>query len=55
MEIKVFGQTAKEIKPGDIFIAVCGSVEGRTVVTLVKKNVELSTNWNKLIRKQYGN
>ena len=34
MEIKVFGKNAKQIKPGDIFIASCGSVEGRDVVIL---------------------
>lgn len=33
-EIKVFGDKAKEISEGDIFIASVGSVEGRTVVTL---------------------
>jgi len=35
-EIQVYGQEAKEIKPGDIFIPVFGSVEGHDVVTLVK-------------------
>jgi len=35
-EIKVFGQEAKEIKPGDIFTAQFDSIEGHDVVTLVK-------------------
>ena len=34
MEIKIFGETAKQIKEGQKFIASVGSVEGRTVVTL---------------------
>jgi hypothetical protein len=33
--IKVFGEKAQKIKTGDLFIAVVGSVEGRTVVELV--------------------
>ncbi len=37
-EIKVFGDKAKAIKEGDKFIAQVGSVEGRTVVTLVKES-----------------
>ena len=37
MTIKVFGDKAKEIHEGDIFIASVGSVEGRTVVTLKPK------------------
>ena len=37
-QIKVFGQTAKEIKPGDIFTAEFDSIEGHDVVTLVKNN-----------------
>lgn len=36
--IKVFGDKAKEIKNGQVFIAQVGSVEGRTVVTLVPDN-----------------
>jgi hypothetical protein len=37
-QIKVFGQEAKEIKPGDIFTAEFDSIEGHDVVTLVKNN-----------------
>ena len=37
-QIKVFGQTAKEIKKGDIFTAEFDSIEGHDVVTLVKNN-----------------
>ena len=37
-EIKVFGDKAKAINEGDKFIAKVGSVEGRTVVTLVKES-----------------
>ncbi len=33
-ESKVFGETAKAIHEGEIFVASVGSVEGRTVVTL---------------------
>jgi len=40
MEIKVFGADAKGINEGDIFTAKVGSVEGRTVVTLVRDNLE---------------
>ncbi len=36
-EIKVFGDKAREIHEGDVFIASVGSVEGRTVVTLKPK------------------
>ena len=36
-EIKVFGEQAKEIHEGDVYIASVGSVEGRTVVTLKPK------------------
>ena len=36
-EIKVFGDKAKAINEGDEFVAKVGSVEGRTVVTLVPK------------------
>ena len=35
--IKVFGNEADSIKKGDIFIATIDSVEGRTVVKLVKE------------------
>jgi hypothetical protein len=35
-QIKVFGDKAKLIQIGDIFTPTIGSVEGRTVVTLVK-------------------
>jgi len=35
---KVFGKDAKEIQPGDVFIPTFDSVEGRSVVTLVKNN-----------------
>lgn len=35
-QIKVFGQIAKEIKAGDIFIPSFDSVEGHDVVTLTK-------------------
>ena len=38
IQVKVFGQTAKDIKPGDFFIPEFESVEGRDVVTLVKNN-----------------
>ena len=34
LEIKVFGDKAKQISEGQNFIATVGSVEGRTVVTL---------------------
>ena len=34
MQIKVFGEKAKEIEEGQIFIAKVSSVEGRDVVTL---------------------
>ena len=37
-QIKVFGETAKEITEGQIFIASVDSVEGRTVVTLESKD-----------------
>lgn len=37
-QIKIYGDQAKSIKPGDIFVPTFGSVEGRTVVTLVKNN-----------------
>ncbi len=37
-QIKVFGQEAKEIKPGNIFTAEFDSIEGHDVVTLVKNN-----------------
>ena len=35
-EINVYGQEAKEIKPGDIFSPVFDTIEGHDVVTLVK-------------------
>ncbi len=34
LEIKVFGDKAKQISDGQHFIATVGSVEGHTVVTL---------------------
>ena len=34
LEIKVFGDKAKQISEGQQFTATVGSVEGRTVVTL---------------------
>lgn len=37
-QIKVFGQEAKSITPGDIFIPSFDSVEGHDVVTLKKSN-----------------
>lgn len=37
-QIKVFGQEAKSIIPGDIFIPSFDSVEGHDVVTLKKSN-----------------
>lgn len=39
VEIKVFGDKAKEIKQGDFFVPEIGSVEGRTVVTLHKHDI----------------
>lgn len=36
--IKVFGDKAKQIHEGDVFIASVGSVEGHTVVTLIPKD-----------------
>ena len=38
MQVKVFGQQAKQIQKGDFFVPEFGSVEGRDVVTLVKDN-----------------
>ena len=38
LQIKIFGQTAKDIKVGDIFTPYFDSVEGRDVVTLVRNN-----------------
>lgn len=38
LSIKVFGDDAKAIKAGDIFTPFIDSVEGRTVVTLVRNN-----------------
>ena len=38
IQIKVFGLTAKEIQPGDIFTPVFDSEEGHDVVTLIKNN-----------------
>ena len=38
MEIKVYGDKAKQVKEGDVFKASIDSIEGRTVVTLVKIN-----------------
>lgn len=35
-KLKVFGEEARAIKKGDLFRPVIGSVEGRTVVELVK-------------------
>ncbi len=37
IEIKVFGEKADAINEGDEFVAKVGDVEGRTVVTLVRK------------------
>ena len=39
-EIKVFGEKAKQIQKGDIFIASVGYVDGRTVVTLIPKVIK---------------
>lgn len=36
MNLKIYGQDAKMIKEGDIFKAEIDSVEGRTVVNLVR-------------------
>jgi len=38
LQIKVFGDDAKAIKPGDIFTPSFDSVEGHDVVTLVRNN-----------------
>jgi len=38
LEIKVFGDKAKQITEGQKFIARIGSVEGRTVVTLMEES-----------------
>lgn len=38
LQIKVFGQKAKEIKRGDIFTPTFDSTEGHDVVTLTKNN-----------------
>jgi len=35
--IKIFGEDAKNIRQGDVFIATIFNVEGRTVVTLIPK------------------
>ena len=34
MQLKIYGEKAKQIKDGQIFTAKIGSVEGRCVVTL---------------------
>ena len=34
LQIKIYGDTAKQIKEGQVFTAKIGDVEGRTVVTL---------------------
>jgi len=52
-EIKVFGDTAKQIKEGQVFTAKIGDVEGRTVVTLVAQEDPLEGRTeNDLIRKE---
>ena len=38
LQIKVFGDEAKAVKKGDIFIPYFDSVEGHDVVTLVRNN-----------------
>ncbi len=38
MEIKVYGDKAKQITEGQVFIAKIGDEEGRTVVTLESHN-----------------
>jgi len=38
MEIKVFGQTARDIEEGQVFIAKTTSVEGHPVVVLVRQD-----------------
>lgn len=38
MQLKIYGEQAKQINEGDTFIAKIGDVEGRTVVTL--ENIE---------------
>lgn len=37
-KLKVFGDQARAIKKGDLFRPVFGSVEGRSVVELIKDN-----------------
>jgi hypothetical protein len=37
LNVKVYGDKARDIAEGDVFVAKVGSIEGRTVVTLVKK------------------
>jgi len=39
MELKIYGEKAKEITEGQTFTAEIGSVEGRTVVTLISKDM----------------
>ena len=39
-QIKVFGETAKEITDGQIFIASVKSVEGKMVVSLTPKEID---------------
>jgi len=38
MQVKVFGQQAKQIQKGDFFVPEFANIEGRDVVTLVKDN-----------------
>lgn len=40
MQLKIYGQDAKQITEGQIFIASVGSVEGHTVVTLTPEEAE---------------
>lgn len=38
MQLKIYGEQAKQIKEGQIFIAKITNVEGRTVVILEAEN-----------------
>ncbi len=38
MQLKIYGDKAKQIKEGQIFIAKITSIEGRTVVILEAEN-----------------
>lgn len=54
MKLKIYGETAKQIKKGDIFTATIDSVEGRTVVILVSKEEHTKTKLPKgIFRDEY--